>query len=153
MTQTKPKNVHQRLSDARDKFHSLKLKKTGKNTFAGYTYFELGDFLIPAMQVFRECGLGTTPVHFANDVASMSIVNLDNPAEFILLQSPMGSAALKGCHEVQNIGAVQTYQRRYLWVNALEIVEHDALDASKPLEDAPKQQTRQKPATITDAQL
>jgi len=40
----------------------------------------------------------------------------------------MGSAALKGCHEVQNIGAVETYQRRYLWVAALEIVEHDALD-------------------------
>lgn len=40
----------------------------------------------------------------------------------------MGSAALKGVHEVQNIGAVETYQRRYLWVAALEIVEHDALD-------------------------
>jgi hypothetical protein len=41
----------------------------------------------------------------------------------------MGSAALKGCHEVQNIGAVETYQRRYLWVTAMEIVEHDVLDA------------------------
>jgi hypothetical protein len=42
----------------------------------------------------------------------------------------MGSAALKGCHEVQNVGAVETYQRRYLWVTAMEIVEHDALDAT-----------------------
>ena len=42
----------------------------------------------------------------------------------------MSSAALKGCHEVQNLGAVQTYLRRYLWVAALEIVEHDALDAT-----------------------
>jgi hypothetical protein len=41
----------------------------------------------------------------------------------------MGSANLKGCHEVQNIGAVETYQRRYLYVTALAIVEHDALDA------------------------
>jgi hypothetical protein len=31
---------------------------------------------------------------------------------------------------VQNLGAVQTYLRRYLWVAALEIVEHDALDAT-----------------------
>jgi hypothetical protein len=30
---------------------------------------------------------------------------------------------------VQNIGAVETYQRRYLYVTALAIVEHDALDA------------------------
>jgi hypothetical protein len=42
----------------------------------------------------------------------------------------MGSAALKGCHEIQNIGACETYCRRYLWVAALEIVEHDALDAT-----------------------
>jgi hypothetical protein len=48
----------------------------------------------------------------------------------------MGSAALKGCHEVQNIGAVETYQRRYLWVTAMEIVEHDALDATTA-KDAP----------------
>jgi hypothetical protein len=139
----KPKNVHQRLSDARAKFHALSLKKTGKNTFAGYTYFELGDFLIPAMQVFRECGLGTSPVTFSEGVAVMLIVNLDDPNDYIGLESPMGSAALKGCHEVQNVGAVQTYLRRYLWVNALEVVEHDALDASKPLDD--------KPALITDA--
>ncbi len=32
--------------------------------------------------------------------------------------------------EVQNLGAVQTYIRRYLWVAALEIVEHDVVDAS-----------------------
>jgi hypothetical protein len=31
---------------------------------------------------------------------------------------------------VQNLGAVISYLRRYLWVNAFEIVEHDALDAT-----------------------
>jgi hypothetical protein len=49
---------------------------------------------------------------------------------YIHINSPMSSAALKGCHEVQNLGAVQTYLRRYLWVTAMEIVEHDALDAT-----------------------
>ena len=121
------RNVHVRLSMARERFHALQLKKSGKNTFAGYSYFELGDFLIPALKVFRECGLGAI-VTFEPDLAIMNIVNLDNPQDRILLTSPMGSAALKGCHEVQNIGAVETYQRRYLWVAALEIVEHDALD-------------------------
>ena len=42
----------------------------------------------------------------------------------------MSEAALKGCHAVQNLGAVQTYLRRYLWTTALEIVEHDAIDAT-----------------------
>jgi hypothetical protein len=141
-----PKNVYQRLSEARTKFHAMELKKTGKNTFANYSYFELGDFLIPALKVFAECGIGTTPVTFSDGYATMLIVNLENPQDYIELQSPMGSAALKGCHEVQNIGAVETYQRRYLWVNALEIVEHDALDSSPPVE-APKQQApAKKPA-------
>lgn len=138
-------NVYRRLSEARQKFHAMELKKTGKNTFAGYSYFELGDFLIPALKVFAECGIGTTPITFDNGYASMLIVNLDDPQDYIELQSPMGSAALKGCHEVQNIGAVETYQRRYLWVNALEIVEHDALDASPPLE-TPAEQPRKAPA-------
>jgi hypothetical protein len=60
----------------------------------------------------------------------LQIVNTDKPEEKIIITSPMSSAALKGCHEVQNLGAVQTYLRRYLWVAALEIVEHDALDAT-----------------------
>ena len=55
--------------------------------------------------------------------------------DIVSLDSPMGSAALKGCHEVQNIGAVETYQRRYLWVTAMEIVEHDALDSSEGVDE------------------
>lgn len=122
-------NVFQRLNEARAKFHELKLSKTGHNKFAGYYYFELGDFLIPALKVFRECGLCAT-VSFDTDKACMLIRNVEKPEEYLTIYSPMGSAALKGCHEVQNIGAVETYQRRYLWVAALEIVEHDALDAT-----------------------
>ena len=43
----------------------------------------------------------------------------------------MSTAELKGCHPVQNLGAVQTYLRRYLWTAAFEIVEGDALDATQ----------------------
>lgn len=121
-------NVYQRLNAARKKFHELKLTKTGENTFAKYKYFELADFLIPALTVFEEVGLCAT-VSFP-DKAVMTIRNVEKPDETIIFEGPMGSAALKGCHEVQNIGAVETYQRRYLWVAALEIVEHDALDAT-----------------------
>ena len=115
---------------ARNKFHQQKLKKSGLNKFAGYQYFELGDFLIPALNIFDEVGLCAN-ISFEKEYATMTIVNIDAPDEHnIVITSPMGSAALKGCHEVQNIGAVETYQRRYLWVAALEIVEHDVLDAT-----------------------
>lgn len=128
-TEAAPPNVYQRLNLARKKFHALELKKSGKNTFAGYSYFELGDFIIPALDIFDEVGLCAI-ISFGSEYATMEIVAVEDSGTPIVIRSPMGSASLKGCHEVQNIGAVETYQRRYLWVTALEIVEHDALDAT-----------------------
>jgi hypothetical protein len=127
-------NVYQKLNDARHKFHNTDIKKSGHNKFAGYKYFELGDFIVPALSIFDEVGL-TSIISFGKESADMRIINTDKPEEMIVIESPMSSAALKGAHEIQNLGAVQTYLRRYLWVAALEIVEHDALDSSKPVED------------------
>jgi hypothetical protein len=122
-------NVYQKLNAARAKFHSIELKKSGHNKFAGYKYFELADFIIPALEIFKEHGL-TGIISFGKETADLRIINNENPEEVIVIESPMSSAALKGCHEVQNLGAVQTYLRRYLWVAALEIVEHDAIDSA-----------------------
>lgn len=127
-------NVYQKLNVCRSVFHKLQLKKSGQNKFAGYFYFELGDFLVPALSIFNEYGLCAT-ISFGSDEARMEIVNVDKPDEKIVITSPMSTAQLKGCHEVQNLGAVQTYTRRYLWVAALEIVEHDAVDSSKGTEE------------------
>ncbi len=60
---------------------------------------------------------------------SMHIVDVED-GSMVIIHSPMGSANLKGCHEIQNIGACETYSTRYLWTAALCIVEHDALDAT-----------------------
>ena len=121
-------SIYQKLNRAREKFHTLKLEKTGFNKFAGYKYFELGDFLIPAMRVLDEFGLCAF-ISFGKELATLRCIDLESGRE-LEITSPMSSAALKGCHEVQNLGAVQTYLRRYLWVALLEIVEHDALDAT-----------------------
>jgi hypothetical protein len=122
-------NVYQKLNAARAEFHSIELKKSGHNKFAGYKYFELGDFIIPALEIFKKVGL-TSIISFGKEQAHMEIVDNEKPEQRLIITSPMSTAALKGCHEVQNLGAVQTYLRRYLWVAALEIVEHDALDAT-----------------------
>lgn len=122
-------NIYQKLNAAREQFHQIKMEKSGKNTFAKYEYFTLSDFIKPALEVMSKNGLCAT-VSFSADIATMTIVNIEKIDETITLTSPMGSALLKGCHEVQNIGAVETYQRRYLWVAALEIIEQDALDST-----------------------
>jgi len=136
--------VYKKLSDARIKLQRTELTKSGHNKFAGYKYFELGDFLPAVQSIFNEVGL-VDAISFTEDLATMVVYDVDDGSS-VTFTSPMGTANLKGCHEVQNIGAVETYQRRYLYVTALSIVEHDALDAVtgsapvevKPVVEAPK---------------
>ena len=143
-------SVYLKLQQARIKLQSIEMKKSGHNKFAGYQYFELGDFLTPIQKIFGEVGLCGV-VSFTPELAILRIVDVENTEQVIEFTSPMGSAALKGCHEVQNIGAVETYQRRYLYVTALEIVEHDALEAVTGSPDQKKEVTKlekpQKPVT------
>jgi len=119
-------NVYTKLMTARLKLQNSKLEKSGHNKFAGYKYFELGDFLPTVQNIFNDLGLCGV-VSYTAELATLTITD---GTDSIVITSPMGSAALKGCHEVQNVGAVETYQRRYLWVTAMEIVEHDVLDAT-----------------------
>lgn len=135
-------SAYSKLMDARIALQNASLKKSGKNTYAGYSYFELGDFLPAIQSIFHEKKLAGV-VSFGLDLATLTIVDLEDGSE-IKITSPMSSAALKGCHEVQNLGAVQTYIRRYLWVSALEIVEHDAIDSAQPVEPKPKRATKSK---------
>ena len=121
-------SVYKKLQDARMLLQNTKLNKSGKNKFAGYEYFELGDFLPQIQSICKDVGLCGV-LSFNQDMAYLQINDVDDGTS-IMFTSPMSSAALKGCHDVQNLGAVQTYLRRYLWTNAFEIVEHDALDAT-----------------------
>lgn len=120
-------SVYKKLNDARREFHKTALKKTGRNEFSKYDYFTLGDIVQPALAAFQNAGLCAV-VAFDKEIATMTIVDVDKPEDRILITSPMGSAALKGCHEVQNIGAVETYQRRYLWLTALDAFENDIIE-------------------------
>lgn len=143
-------SVHEKLMKARIELQKRKLSKSGHNKFAGYKYFELGDFLPTVQEIFFELGLSGV-ISYDKDTAVLRIQDFKDKSDAgfreILITSPMSTAALKGCHEVQNLGAVQTYIRRYLWVTAMEIVEHDALDSTtgasepskpKPVAEKPK---------------
>lgn len=121
-------SVHKKLQEARIKLQGIQLKKSGRNKFAEYDYFELGDFLPAVQNIFSELGLCGV-VSFGADIAQLTITDIETDKS-IVITSPMSEANLKGCHPIQNLGAVETYTRRYLWVTAMEIVEHDALDAT-----------------------
>lgn len=142
-------SVHKKLMKARVMLQGREMKKSGHNKFAGYTYFELGDFLPHIQSIFAELGLCGT-ISYATDSATLTITDADDNSS-LMLTCPMSSASLKGCHEVQNLGAVMTYIRRYLWTTALEIVEHDVLDAMTGNDDAkPRSKPEAKPAPKAD---
>ena len=126
-------SVHKKLMAARMSLQEAPLKKSGHNKFAGYNYFELGDFIPTITEIFYNIGLCGV-VSFDKELATLCITDTEDGSQ-IVLTSPMADANLKGCHPIQNLGAVETYTRRYLWVSAMEIVEHDALDSSPPVRE------------------
>ena len=128
------KNIYQKLMDVRTKFHKLELKKSGHNKFANFKYFELGDFLVPATKLLQEANL-CPMISFNNDLATMTLINGDNPTEQITFTSPMRDLELKGTNAVQNLGGVQTYLTRYLYIQLLNIVEADVFDATSGKDD------------------
>lgn len=129
-------SIYKKLQEARVRLQTSKLNKSGVNAFAKYSYFELGDYLPQIQAIFYDVGLCGI-ISFSPETAELNIYESEGEGR-ITITSPMSSAALKGCHEVQNLGAVQTYQRRYLWQSALEIVEHDALEATTGKEKQPE---------------
>ena len=129
-------SVHKKLMAARVRLQSTEMKKSGLNKFAGYSYFELGDFIPHIQTIFNDLGLCGV-VTFSTEYAQLCITDVED-GTVIVVTSPMAEANLKGAHPIQNLGAVLSYQRRYLWMAALEIVEHDIIDAAPAAEIAPK---------------
>lgn len=125
--------VYAKLQKCRVELQNMELKKSGHNKFAGYRYFELGDFLPAVNTLFDIYGLAYS-LQFDREMATMFIIDVDTGSS-IKFTCPMEQAILKGCMPVQNLGASITYITRYLLVMALAISEHDAVDASEPLKD------------------
>lgn len=129
-------SVYKKLNAVRLQLHAMTLKKSGYNSFGKWHYFELADFLIPALTLFDKEGLcGIVSSDGADMTLTIRETEGDGTIQFAI---PLSSAELKGSHAVQNLGAVLTYSRRYLWTLALEILEHDAVDAAEPVKEASK---------------
>ena len=144
-------NVYEKLAEARLKIAEKGMKKNGKNSFAGYTYFELSDILPAVNAVNNELKL-LSVFSFADKVATLCVINGEKPEEVITFEfaySPDG-ASLKGCHKVQNDGAVQTYVKRYLYQNAYEIAEGDALDLTMNPNDETKNVSKPKKKSFAE---
>ena len=121
-------NVYVKLSKIRLELQNKQLKKSGHNKYAGFKYYELGDILPSINELSEKYGI-LNIINYNREYAVLEIIDTDNPESKITIKSPMSELTLKGAHPIQNLGAIETYQRRYLYLTAYEIVESDYLDA------------------------
>jgi hypothetical protein len=121
-------NIYTKIQNIKEKLLEANLKKTGENKYAGFSYYELADFLPTIIKLCNEEKL-FTKITFSNEEAFLTIVNAEKPEEKETYTSPMRELELKGCNSIQALGGVETYQRRYLYMSAFDIVENDMFDA------------------------
>lgn len=128
-------NIFEKLNAARLRFLKSGAKKSGYNSFSNYHYFELSDILPVINQAASELKF-TCIASFGKEEAKLEVVDCEKIEDRVAFTSPMADLELKNNHPIQNLGAVQTYIRRYLYLMAFEICEGDALDAAAGKEDA-----------------
>ena len=121
--------VYKKLTLARAKLAECSLKKSGKNTYQGFEYYELKDFMPDVLKICNEVGL-CGHQWIDEKEAFLKMVDCDDES-FILFREPITSLSLSGKPQpIQNLGGLKTYHRRYLWMDAMEISENDAVDSS-----------------------
>ena len=130
-------NIFAKLAKARVMLQNTKLKKSGFNGYAKYEYYQLDDFLPTINKINEELGLISCVGFGSPENMQLTIVNIDNPDEQIRFYSKNVEAGIKGAQAIQNLGGEQTYQRRYLYLQAYEITENDSIDAQNPKNNLP----------------
>lgn len=127
-------SVYKKLQKARMLLNVSSIKKSGKNKFAGYEYFELGDFIPTVNEIFDSVGL--CGVVSFGEQATLTVYDTDGDGQ-ITFSSPLVFADNAKGQAIQSLGSTHTYFRRYLWLLALELTEHDSID-SLPQENKPR---------------
>lgn len=120
-------NIYQKIQKVKKEISNKKLKKTGENKYSGFKYYELTDF-VPTLIELCDTYQLFTMFELVSDKAILTIINSENLEEKIDYTMPTADLELKGANKIQSIGGVQTYLRRYLYMNAFDIVESDTLD-------------------------
>lgn len=134
MAVTKAPNVYQKLIEAREKFLVSEINQSGKNMQLSFKYFELKDIVPTVTHIFKEVGL-LAIARFTDTVATLTIVNTDNPEEtiefpvpFNQIQPIVSNAGKQVTNDMQALGSSITYMRRYLYLIAMDICVNDEIE-------------------------
>ena len=121
------------------------LKKSGKNKFAGFSYYELSDFLPALNGLMLEHGLNDV-FTIEDGVAKLTLIKDDERQDykmpFVMFDVPLNKNGQPSMQHIQYLGALNTYYKRYLYLNAFGITDGEVIDAmDKPMYNPPSKQS------------
>ena len=140
-------NIYEKIQKVKEEFLKKNIKKSGQNKFAGFSYYELSDITPVLVELCNTYKLFTA-FRFTHEEAILEIVNIEEPKECQLYSSPMEELELKGCNKIQALGGTETYQRRYLYMAAFDIIENDLFDKTSNQEQKQDKATTSQIKTI-----
>lgn len=126
------KLLNDSIINIRVELQKKKLEKTGKNKFAGFDYFELADFLPTLNELMLKEGINDI-FSIENNLATLTLIKGEEKQSysmpFVLFETPLNQKGIKSMQDIQYLGALNTYYKRYLYLNAFGITDGDVIDA------------------------
>lgn len=145
------KNIYLKIAELRSKIKNSSLRKSGFNKFANFDYYELGDFLPLTIDFEKELGL-LSMFSCNSERADLIVVNCENTNEKVIFTTHVKEADMKGVIEIQKAGAENTYAKRYVYLNYLNLTEPDQVDRLDQSVSAKTPTTTTKKATSKEKQ-
>lgn len=142
------KKLNESIIEIRVKLQNAKLKKSGKNKFAGFDYFELADFLPKLNELMLEEKVNDR-FYIKDNVATLELQKDDEintyTMPFVMFDTPLTLKKDKNgnfikdkngeylqvpsMQDIQYLGALNTYYKRYLYLNAFGITDGEVIDS------------------------
>ena len=128
----KEKNLNESIISIRVKLQNAKLKKSGHNRFAGFDYFELADFLPKLNELMLEENINDVFV-ITDKEAKLTLVKGEEcqpySIPFTQFSTPLNKSGQPSMQDIQYLGALNTYYKRYLYLNAFGITDGEIIDS------------------------
>jgi len=127
----KDMKLHESIINIRCALQRRGIKKTGRNKFANFSYFELSDFLPTLNELMLEYGVNDV-VDFDGDRATLTLIKGEEKQQygmpFFNFPTPLNNNGQPLMQPIQYLGAQDTYYKRYLYMNAFGITDGDVID-------------------------
>lgn len=124
--------LNEAIINIRVELQNSKIKKSGQNKFAGFNYYELSDFLPTLNQLMLKYGVNDQ-VSFGKEYAELTLRKDDETQgytiPFIMFDTPKNKNGQDSMQPIQYLGALNTYYKRYLYLNAFGITDGEVIDA------------------------